>query len=434
MTKAPSIADIKSGFLIFLIALPLCLGISMASGCPPIAGIITAMVGGLISGFLGGSRLSIKGPAAGLIVIILGAVQELGQGDAILGYKRCLGVAVVAAICQIIFSKLNAGRIGRLMPSAVIHGMLAAIGVIIIAKQLHVMFGVAPHSKTPLELIAEVPHSMANANPEIVIIGLLTLFVALFVPLIPVGIAKKIPSAMISLAIVLPLALLWHFDSPHHYRFWEHDFELGPKFLVTLPDNLFASLVFPDFSALTSLVGWKYVLMMALIGSIESLLTVMAIDSMDPKKQRSDLNKDLFSVGVGNLCAAMLGGIPMISEVVRSKANIDAGAQSQWSNFFHGAFLLIAVTMLTPVIHEIPLSALAALLIITGFRLSSPKEFYHAYQVGFDELLVFLTTLIVTLKIDLLMGVFAGVVLKIVLDVALGRIKLATRVRARNRD
>ncbi|MEI6805076.1 MAG: SulP family inorganic anion transporter [Myxococcaceae bacterium] len=420
MTKTPSIADLKSGFLIFLIALPLCLGISMASGCPPITGVITAMVGGLISSFLGSARLSIKGPAAGLIVIILGAVQELGQGDAFLGYKRCLGVAVVAAIFQIIFSKLNAGRIGKMMPSAVIYGMLAAIGIIIIAKQLHVLFGVIPMSKTPLELIAEVPHSMANANPEIVIIGLLTLFVALFVPMIPVGIAKKIPPAMISLALVLPLALYWHLDSQHNYQFLAHTFEIGPKFLVTLPENIFASLVFPDFSALSSFIGWKYVIMLALIGSIESLLTVMALD------KDSDLNKDLFSVGFGNLCAAMIGGIPMISEVVRSKANIDAGAQSQWSNFFHGGFLLIAVTMLTPVIHEIPLSALAALLIITGFRLSSPKEFYHAYQVGLDELAVFMTTLFITLKEDLLMGVIAGIILKIVIDVALGRIKLAS--------
>lgn len=417
MLMKPTINDLKSGFLIFLIALPLCLGISMASGVPPISGVITAMVGGLISTFFGSAQLSIKGPAAGLIVIILGAVQELGQGDAFLGYKRLLGTAVIAAVFQIIFSKLNAGKIGHLMPSAVIHGMLAAIGVIIIAKQLHVMFGVVPSSKTPLELIAEVPHSMFNANPEIVALGMLTLFIAIFVPRIPVGFFKKIPAAMISLALVVPLALYWHLDATHEYHFWNHGFQVGPKFLVTLPDNLLASLVFPDFSALNSFLGWKYVIMLALIGSIESLLTVMALD------KKSDLNKDLFSVGVGNLCAAMIGGIPMISEVVRSKANIDAGAESQWSNFFHGAFLLLSVTLLTPVIHEIPLSALAALLIITGFRLSSPKEFYHAYQVGLDELAVFMTTLFITLKEDLLMGVMAGIALKLAIDMATGKVK-----------
>lgn len=391
----------------------------MASGCPPIAGVITAMIGGLVSSFLGSARLSIKGPAAGLIVIILSAVQELGQGNAFLGYKRCLGVAVVAAIFQIIFSRLNAGRIGHWIPSAVIHGMLAAIGVIIIAKQLHVMFGVIPHSKTPLELIAEVPQSIVHANPEIFVIGLLTLLVTLFAPMIPVWIAKKIPPAVISLALVLPLALYWHLDHTHTYQILAYTFNVGPDFLVALPNNLMASLVFPDFSALSSLIGWKYVIMLAIIGSIESLLTIMALD------KKSDPNKDLFSVGVGNLCSVMIGGIPMISEVVRSKANIDAGAQNQGSNFFHAVFLLLSVTFLTPIIHEIPLSALAALLIITGFRLSSPIEFYKAWKIGADELAVFVTTLVVTLKEDLLVGVLAGMMLKIAIDMFTGKLKWA---------
>ncbi|MEI6790475.1 MAG: SulP family inorganic anion transporter, partial [Myxococcaceae bacterium] len=207
-----------------------------------------------------------------------------------------------------------------------------------------------------------------------------------------------------------------HLDSPHHYRFWYHDFQVGPKFLVTLPNNFFESFVFPDFSALNSLIGWKYVVMLALIGSIESLLTVLAIDSLDPQEQKSDLNKDLFSTGVGNLVCALIGGLPMISEVVRSKANIDAGAKSQWSNFYHAAFLLVSVTLLTALIHEIPLSALAALLIITGFRLASPKEFYKIYKLGAGPFAVFLMTLVVTLKVDLLMGVLSGVLLKLILD------------------
>ena len=411
-----SLNDVKSGFLIFLIALPLCLGIAMASSVPPIAGVFTAIVGGIVATFLGSARLTIKGPAAGLIVIVIGAVQELGQGDLLLGYKRCLAVGAMAAIFQIIFSRLGAGRVATLMPHNVIHGMLAAIGVIIVAKQIHILLGVVPHSKTPIELLEEIPTSLMNANPEILIIGALTLSMLLLWPLVPSRATKIVPPALIALVVVLPLALFWHLDASHPYCFWGHHYLVGPKFLVQIPNNILSSITFPDFSALTSWVGWKYVAMFALVGSLESLLTVVAIDSLDPKQQKSDLNKDLFAVGVGNLIASMIGGLPMISEVVRSKANIDNGAQSRWSNWVHGACMLIAVSFLTPVIHEIPLSALAAMLIITGFRLASPKEFYHAYSMGLDQIAIFMTTLLVTLKVDLLVGIAAGLCVHFVLN------------------
>ncbi len=396
-------ADLRSGFLVFLIALPLCLGIAMASGFPPMAGLLTAIVGGIIPTLLGGSPLTIKGPAAGLIVIILGAVQELG-------YEKCLAVGVVAAIIQVIFSRLGAGRIAKYVPVPVVEGMLAAIGVIIIAKQIHIMLGVLPSSKTPLQLLAEVPHSIANSNPEILAIGMVTLMTVWFYPLLPNSVLKKIPAALMSLLFVLPLAMYWHLDLDHFYWFEGHKFEVGPQFLVTLPANFFSSIRLPDFSALSNPIAWKYITMLALIGSLESLLTVMAVD------KKSDLDRDLLAVGVANFLSSMIGGLPMISEVVRSKANIDAGATSRFSNFYHGIFILLAVTMLTPAIHLIPLSALAALLIITGLRLASPKAFAHMYSLGMPTLIVFSTTLLVTLKVDLLVGVLSGLVLKWVLD------------------
>lgn len=392
----------------------------MASSFPPIAGIFTAIVGGLVASFLGSSRLSIKGPAAGLIVILIGAIQELGQGDLAMGYKRCLAACAAAAILQIIFSRIGAGKVGSLMPPSVIHGMLAAIGIIIIAKQIHILVGVSPHSKSPLDLIAEIPNSILNTNPEIALIGFLTISTIVFLPFIPSKITKKFPPALIALVMVLPLAIFWHLDSLHSYFIFNHTYEVGPKFLVELPNNILNSITFPDFSSLTSFVGWKYVIMLALVGSLESLLTVSAIDSLDPKKQKSNLDSDLFSVGVGNLICSMIGGLPMISEVVRSKANIDNGAQTQWSNFFHGVFLLLAVTLLTGIIHEIPLAALAAMLIITGFRLSSPHEFYKTYRIGFDQLFIFVATLLITLKVDLLVGVFAGLLLKMGLHLMRG--------------
>jgi MFS superfamily sulfate permease-like transporter len=400
MEKNFSINDVKSGFLIFLIALPLSLGIAMASSMPPVAGVLTAMIGGMLATFLGSSRLTIKGPAAGLIVIVLGAVTELGQGDAFFGYRQFLAVGVASAILQIIFSRLKAGKIGSMMPPAVIHGMLAAIGVIIVAKQVHVLLGVSPSSQTPLTLLAEIPGSLMHLNPTIAFLGVLALAIVVFWPKFPQIISKKVPAALIVLSLVIPLGFI---------------FQLGPKALVQLPTDFFGSLVFPDFSALQSATGWKYVIMLALVGSLESLLTVAAIDSVDPKKRTSNLDADLFSVGVANLVSAMIGGMPMISEVVRSKANIDNGAETKWSNFFHGAFIFVAVVFFSSAISTIPLAALAAMLIVTGFRLASPKEFYRTFKIGFDQIIIFSTTLMVTLLSDLLVGVISGLAVKILL-------------------
>lgn len=412
------ITDLKSGFFISLIALPLCLGIALASSCPPIAGVITAIVGGLIVSTIGGCHLSIKGPAAGLIVIVLAAVNDLGAGDPVLGYKRMLAVAVVAACLQIILALLRAARFGKLMPPSVIHGMLAAIGVIILAKQIHILLGVNPLGKTPFALLYEIPASVLSVNPELAVIGAITLFLMIILPFIPSRMLKAIPPALFALLVVIPLGLYWHLDKTHIYQLFGHDYVVGPTYLVNLPDQLFSSLVFPDFTILTNVAAYKYVLMLALVGSVESVLTVIAVDSIS--KAKSDLNRDLFAVGVGNLIAALIGGLPMISEVVRSKANIDSGAKGRFANFFHGAFLLLFVSMLASIIKEIPLAALAAMLMVTGFRLASPRQFIHVRQIGFDQLLMFSITLIGTLATDLLIGILAGCACKIILHLVRG--------------
>lgn len=412
--------SIKSGFFIALIAMPLCLGIAIASQFPPIAGILTAIVGGLIVSLVGGCELSIKGPAAGLIVIMMGAVSELGAGDIAVGYQKCLAVGVVAACLQIIFALLKTARFGRLMPPSVIHGMLAAIGVIIIAKQIHILVGALPHGHSTIELIAEIPNSIIAINPELAFIGIFTVICLVALPMIPSRTLKPVPPALLALMVVVPLGLLWHLDVPHAYRWLDSSFEVGPKFLVNIPDNILNSLIFPDFSALTNPLAYKYVLMMALVGSIESVLTVIAVDSLANSKKKSDLNRDLLGIGIGNLICSFIGGLPMISEVVRSKANIDNGAKNRWSNFFHGAFLLIAIVWAAPLIREIPLAALAAMLIVTGMRLASPSMFFKTYKIGSDQLAIFLTTLSITLMSDLLLGVVAGLSLKLAFHVYRG--------------
>ena len=198
-------ADLVSGFLVFLIALPLCLGIAMASNFPPVTGVVTAVVGGLIATFVGSAELTIKGPAAGLIVIALGAVQELGAGDAVAGYHRTIAVVVIAGVLQVLLSRLRAGELGDFFPSAVVHGMLAAIGVIIVSKQTHTALGVAPIAREPLKLLAEIPHSLANMNPEVALIGILSLVLLFGIPKLPFSWAKKVPAPMVVLLITVPL-------------------------------------------------------------------------------------------------------------------------------------------------------------------------------------------------------------------------------------
>lgn len=419
------LSDIKSGFLVFLIALPLCLGISIASGFPPVAGILTAIIGGCLSSCLGGSKLTIKGPAAGLIVIAIGSVTELGQLadgsiDMAQGYHRALAVGVVAALVQMLFSFFRVAGLGISMSKSVVHGMLAAIGVIIIAKQSHVALGAIPQAKTIFGLLAEIPHSLIVENPIIAAIGLGSLLILIFWPKIKSPITKVIPGQIVVLAVAIPLSIFLHLNETHSYQFVSHHYALGDNYLVRLPASLFAAITFPDFSAIWSGVSIKYIIMFALVGMIESTLTVVAVDSLDPQKRISNLNRDLFAVSCGNLLSASIGGLPMISEIVRSKANIDAGATSARANFFHGIFLLIFVTFIPHLLSLIPLAALAAMLIYTGMRLASPSELVHVKEVGMDQLILFVVTLVVTLMTDLLVGVGTGLALKIILHLSRG--------------
>lgn len=390
--------DLLAGFSVFLLALPLCLGIAIASGFPPVAGILSAIVGGLIASFFGGARLSIKGPAAGLIVIALGAVTQLG-------YECTLAVGVVAACIQILIGVSRKAIIAEVMPPSVIHGMLAAIGIIIVSQQAYVMMGLTGSGK-PLQLLWNLPWAIKDANLIVFGLGLLALMIAIIWPFI-----KKIafiPSTIVILFVTIPLSLYFNLNITQ------------PELLINIPSNIVGALAFPDFSLILSPMSIKYIIMFALVGSIESLLTVCAIDSITPHSHPSDLNKDLRAVGIGNLVSSLIGGLPMISEIVRSKANIDYGATSIRANFFHGLLMLIAVILFPSLMNLIPLSALAALLVFVGLKLAAPTQFIHAYTVGKDQLAIFLVTLFVTLLSDLLIGVLAGILLKLIIHIASG--------------
>ena len=413
-------SDLLSGFLVFLIALPLCLGISMASGFPPMAGIITAIVGGLVVSRISGSFVTINGPAAGLIVVILDSVQSLGHGDNVAGYHLTLAAIVVASVLQILMCIFKAGKLSAFFPSSVVHGMLAAIGIIIMAKQIHTLLGVKPAAKTLLGTIAEVPHSILNLNPEIALIGVVGLALLIGWNFIKNPTLKLIPAPLLVVLLGLFLGQQFNLDAVHEYTIGESAFKLGPNFLVAVPENFFASFSFPDFSKIGELEFWTNVITIWLVGSLESLLSASAVDKLDTYKRNSNLNKDLTAVGVGNLISGMIGGLPMIAEIVRSSANVNNGAKTSWANFFHGVFLLVFVALFPKLIHEIPLTALAALLVFTGFRLASPKEFAKTLSVGIDNFIVFVITILGVLATDLLVGVAIGIVAELAIHLSRG--------------
>ncbi len=416
--------DAMSGFLVFLLAMPLSLGIAKASDFPPMMGLITAMIGGLVVSFFAGSLLTIKGPAAGLIVIVAGSVADLGGGNPTLGWHLALGAIAVAGVLQIIFGLLKFGKLNDFFPFSAVEGMLAAIGIIIISKQLHVLLGVNPTNALgkplvePFELLEALPHTFANVNVASAIIGIVSLIIVLAYPLIKLPIAKKIPAALVVLAVAIPLGILLNLKSTN------------PKGLVHFDKGLFDSLTINiSFAGLSNMgVFIKYVIMFALVGSLEALLTDKAIDNLDPYNRKANADKDLIALGVGNIITSILGGLPMISEVARSSNNVSNGAKTRWANFFHGVFIFLFLVLATVFSDLIPSAALSALLIGVGIKLAHPKLFKHVFHVGKEQLAIFLVTIVTTLATDLLIGILAGILVKFAFELT-GGIKLKSMFR-----
>ncbi len=413
-------ADLISGFLIFLIALPLSLGIAIGSSFPPMAGIISAVMGGMVVAIFSGSHLTICGPAAGLIVVIIHGVDSLGGGDLTLGYQATLAAIVFAGLLQILFGLMRSGKLSTFFPGAVVHGMMAAIGLIIISKQIHVLVGVKPASKEIFEIIAEIPNSFMNMNPEVAIIGFVSLLMLIFIPKIPFQWVKKIPVPMLVVIVGIIFDQYFDLEHEHIYRFFGQEYLIGPKNLVQLPAKIADGIVFPNWSLIGTANFWFVTVSIALVASLETLLSASAIQSLDPQKRKSNFDKDLMALGLGTTISGMLGGLPMIAEIVRSSSNVNNGAKTPWSNFFHGLFMLLFVVGAPWLLQKIPLASLAALLVFVGWRLGSPKEFIKIYKIGVDQLIIFVSTVVVTLATDLLVGVAAGVLVKIIIHCVRG--------------
>lgn len=439
--------DIVAGLLVFLIALPLCLAISNASGFPAINGVFTAIAGGIVCSLLSNSELTIKGPAAGMIAIVLGAVTDfaasaglasdaLNNADASIYLKYLpdvCAVAVIAGIIQIVFGLLKAGSLADLFPSAVIHGLLASIGLIIIGKQVYLLLGLKPNSSTEAyEAYLEFPHHVSHFAWQAALIGGASLVLLFIYPNLKkrFAICRTVPAQLIILAVAIPTSQYLYQGYTNGSRSYEiiHEGKEVKKQEVkalfvkvpSSPKDLQKALIFPSFAKIGTGIFWKWVLMFTLVGSLESLLSAKAVDVLDPWKRKSDLNRDLLAVGAANAAIACIGGLPMISEIVRSSANKDYGAETRWSNFYHGIFLLISIFVLPSLLNKIPLTALAAMLIYAGCRLASYKEFLHTLHIGKEQLVIFLATIAGVLATDLLIGVAIGIIVKLVIELVLG--------------
>ncbi len=388
--------DVVSGFIIFLIALPLCLGIALASGAPPIAGIISGIIAGTLANLLSGSYVTINGPAAGMIVIVAGAITELG-------FEEALAVGVVAGAIQIVLSFAKAGKLTGFFALAVIHGMLAGIGLIIMAGQIHVALGRENPREHGYHILTSIPPSFANLVPETALVGISAVLVMVFWPKLG-AVAKVVPAPLVAVVVGTGIALVNG---------------AGPR-LDLGEGGLLAGFTTPDFSGLLSGPAVKWIVLYVFVASLESLLTAEAVDKLDPWQRRSNMNKELLGKGAGNMLSSAVGGLPMIAEVVRSKANILNGARTRWSNFFHGVFLAVFVLAAPGLLELIPLAALAGILLVVGFKLAHPNDFRHALHVGKVDFVLMLVTAVTVLLTDLLIGVATGIVLGLIWAVVKG--------------
>lgn len=414
-----TISDISASIVVFLVALPLCLGIALGSQAPLTSGLVAGVIGGIVVGALSGSALSVSGPAAGLIAIVIMALQTLGS------FEAFLLAVLLAGVMQIIFGIMRLGTLGDFIPNAVIKGMLAAIGLILIIKQIPHFFGyqnlpgidedslvLTDHRDSFNEVLGVFGHISTTAT-SIAIISLLILIIFEFNFIKKHKKLKMIPAPLIA---VIVGALINHFIGLNN-----PDSALQAKHLVSLgtskSENLFdlsSFFIAPDFSQIANPDIWVTAFTIALVASVETLLCIEAVDRVDRFKRRTPTNRELKAQGVGNIVAGLVGGLPITSVIVRSSANANAGAATKASAILHGVWLALAIILIPDLINKIPYSALAAILIFTGFKLANPRIFKDLYKLGKDQIIPFIITISAILATNLLLGIFIGILVSII--------------------
>ncbi|MGI4870358.1 MAG: SulP family inorganic anion transporter [Janthinobacterium lividum] len=405
--------DAPAGLVVFLVALPLCLGISLASGAPLLAGLVSGIVGGVLVSWLSGSQVSVSGPAAGLTIIMVSAIATLGSFSAV------LTATAVAGVMQLGLGLARAGIIALYFPAAVIRGMLAAIGIILILKQLPHFVGFDKDYFEDLEFFqadgrttfTELGAALGAFSPGSVLVGVVSLVLLLAWDSAPVrrqAWARLVPGALVVVVAAVALNQLLHQVAPA----WQ----VRPEHLVHLPvvaslSQLAHETTWLDLEALRRPATYGVALTIAIVASLETLLSIEAVDNLDPLKRHTPPNRELLAQGAGNLVSALLGGLPLTAVIVRSSANIAAGGRSRMAAFLHGLLLLASLLFLGRVLNLIPLSALAAVLLVVGYKLTKPALYRGQWRLGWAQFGPFIFTIVAVLFTDLLKGVSLGLVL-----------------------
>lgn len=403
--------NFPSGLVVFLVALPLCLGIALASGAPPLSGIIAGIIGGLVVGFLSNSHISVSGPAAGLTAIVLTAITDLGSFELFL----CAGI--IAGLLQLILGFIRAGSISNYFPTNVIEGMLAGIGIIIILTQIPHALGYDKDFEGNETLFANgfnpnyFTELFSAIHPGAVIVTLVSVAILIAWDKVPaLKKIKLIPGALV--AVVAGISLNYIF------KITGSSLEIGPDHLVSLPvpqsvDDFKNMIVFPDLQGFLNPKVWIVGATIAIVASIETLLCIEASDRLDSHRRITDTNLELRAQGIGNLISSAIGGLPMTSVVVRSSANANSGATSKLSTMIHGALLLICVLTIPFILNLIPLATLAAVLILVGYKLAKPATIMHFWHKGKYQFIPFIATIIAVVSLDLLKGVGIGLLISV---------------------
>ncbi len=401
--------DLPAGLSVFLVALPLCLGIALASGAPLYSGLLSGIIGGILVSLVSGSQLAVSGPAAGLTALVSASIISLGD------FKVFLLAVTVAGLFQLSLGLLKLGAIANYFPSSVIKGMLAAIGIILISKQIPISLGYdQPDFWTsgflnlfsPRHFLGNIKDFNHHITRGPIIISLSSLVILSLLQLPAYKKWKIIPAPLIVVVLGVILNFLFSFSSI--------GITLKMTQLVNIPNNLFTNIALPDIRQLLAHRQiWEDGIVLGLLASLETLLCVEAIDKLDKRNRITPVNRELIAQGVGNLTCGMLGALPLTAVVVRGAANVDAGARTKLSAFTHGLFLLLAVLVFPSLLNKIPFASLSAILIITGFNLSKPRLYLNMWTLGWKQFLPFILTIIVILSTDLLIGVSIGLLISI---------------------
>ena len=417
-------SDLIAAISVSLIALPLSLGIALAAGAPAMSGILSAVVGGVVTTFFRGGHISINGPAKGVIAVILLGITLMDDGSG-QAFNYVLGAIVVSGAIQALLGLLKLGRLADIFHSSVILGILAAIGIIIFAKQIHVALGTHSESSNIVQNLIDAVLLIPEANPFVVLISLTGLIILLFHSKISFRLFQFFPAPIWVIALSIPFVYLFNFFDAQTLTFFGKSYEVGPSLLLKIPENIMESIMFPNFSMINTIEFWTTVFSLLIITSIESLAIAKAVDKIDPYKRKTDLNKDLTGIGLSTVASGFVGGLPIIAVIIRSTVNIHNGAKTKWSNLYQGILLLILIVVLGPLMRQVPLCAFAILLVFTGFKLASPGVFKQVYDHGPEQLIFFIFTMVLTLYTNLLVGLVGGLSLALATHMLLAKLPIS---------